>query len=132
MCVFTLYMNFDADFPKHSWGRQNPKAVPVQECLRIAVRTFERFATYYGRSEEHTSELQSLAYLVCRLLLEKKKNNNQEYPRETFLRDLVRAAAADILPYPAQGGHMVQLHFTEGHVARKFSPTKHIYHTFVA
>src|SRR2546425_12482388 len=31
--------------------------------------------TYYAsiRSEEHTSELQSLAYLVCRLLLEKKK-----------------------------------------------------------
>src|SRR2546423_12025450 len=27
------------------------------------------------RSEEHTSELQSLAYLVCRLLLEKKKND---------------------------------------------------------
>src|SRR2546425_12664134 len=31
------------------------------------------------RSEEHTSELQSLAYLVCRLLLEKKKKKlNQE------------------------------------------------------
>src|SRR3989441_13182420 len=29
------------------------------------------------RSEEHTSELQSLAYLVCRLLLEKKKNKHQ-------------------------------------------------------
>src|SRR2546425_8253839 len=28
----------------------------------------------FARSEEHTSELQSLAYLVCRLLLEKKKN----------------------------------------------------------
>src|SRR2546425_9620318 len=28
------------------------------------------------RSEEHTSELQSLAYLVCRLLLEKKKNSD--------------------------------------------------------
>src|SRR2546425_9475492 len=28
------------------------------------------------RSEEHTSELQSLAYLVCRLLLEKKKYTN--------------------------------------------------------
>src|SRR5205823_11457696 len=27
----------------------------------------------FSRSEEHTSELQSLAYLVCRLLLEKKK-----------------------------------------------------------
>src|SRR3989441_13136767 len=30
------------------------------------------------RSEEHTSELQSLAYLVCRLLLEKKKINRHE------------------------------------------------------
>src|SRR2546425_2202263 len=30
------------------------------------------------RSEEHTSELQSLAYLVCRLLLEKKKKKNTE------------------------------------------------------
>src|SRR2546425_7003962 len=29
---------------------------------------------FTSRSEEHTSELQSLAYLVCRLLLEKKKN----------------------------------------------------------
>src|SRR2546425_6364798 len=31
------------------------------------------------RSEEHTSELQSLAYLVCRLLLEKKKKHKQYY-----------------------------------------------------
>src|SRR2546425_7667824 len=30
-----------------------------------------------ARSEEHTSELQSLAYLVCRLLLEKKKNGGR-------------------------------------------------------
>src|SRR3989441_4762453 len=33
------------------------------------------------RSEEHTSELQSLAYLVCRLLLEKKKTNKSDYSR---------------------------------------------------
>src|SRR2546425_6168109 len=32
---------------------------------------------YAERSEEHTSELQSLAYLVCRLLLEKKKKQRQ-------------------------------------------------------
>src|SRR5205823_12456624 len=31
-----------------------------------------------GRSEEHTSELQSLAYLVCRLLLEKKKKKKKK------------------------------------------------------
>src|SRR3712207_8134010 len=30
-----------------------------------------------SRSEEHTSELQSRQYLVCRLLLEKKKNNSK-------------------------------------------------------
>src|SRR5687767_15744616 len=33
------------------------------------------------RSEEHTSELQSLAYLVCRLLLEKKKINKSSMRR---------------------------------------------------
>src|SRR2546421_2292780 len=32
-------------------------------------------AAHDGRSEEHTSELQSRSDLVCRLLLEKKKNN---------------------------------------------------------
>src|SRR6266404_8265157 len=50
--------------------------------LRIARRNRSRLGrqshyrqddSQYGRSEEHTSELQSLAYLVCRLLLEKKK-----------------------------------------------------------
>src|SRR5258707_8674819 len=32
----------------------------------------------YARSEEHTSELQSRQYLVCRLLLEKKKKQEQQ------------------------------------------------------
>src|SRR3989441_6675868 len=35
--------------------------------------------TGVGRSEEHTSELQSLAYLVCRLLLEKKKKKSRHH-----------------------------------------------------
>src|SRR3712207_8440572 len=33
----------------------------------------ERYRTHFFRSEEHTSELQSRQYLVCRLLLEKKR-----------------------------------------------------------
>src|SRR3989442_11455215 len=33
-----------------------------------------------GRSEEHTSELQSRPHLVCRLLLEKKKHGNTQPP----------------------------------------------------
>src|SRR3712207_8210940 len=46
----------------------------------VAIRSFEPFLTSSystsptGRSEEHTSELQSRQYLVCRLLLEKKKS----------------------------------------------------------
>src|SRR5205823_10022278 len=36
-------------------------------------------AVHDPRSEEHTSELQSLAYLVCRLLLEKKKKKTKHY-----------------------------------------------------
>src|SRR5262245_63860492 len=41
-----------------------------------------RFAT---RSEEHTSELQSLRHLVCRLLLEKKKKKNNKKPTDRSL-----------------------------------------------
>src|SRR2546425_9191783 len=37
------------------------------------------------RSEEHTSELQSLAYLVCRLLLEKKKKQKNNDPTKSIL-----------------------------------------------
>src|SRR3712207_7351181 len=40
---------------------------------RPAVRLRGSRASLRGRSEEHTSELQSRQYLVCRLLLEKKK-----------------------------------------------------------
>src|SRR3989441_4788049 len=40
------------------------------------------------RSEEHTSELQSLAYLVCRLLLEKKKNK-PEFQSLAYLRSRI-------------------------------------------
>src|SRR2546425_9671301 len=49
---------------------------PLLVALRQGVRGFcilERQDAGQDRSEEHTSELQSLAYLVCRLLLEKKK-----------------------------------------------------------
>src|SRR2546425_2971646 len=41
--------------------------------LDDAEAAVEVMRIYNERSEEHTSELQSLAYLVCRLLLEKKK-----------------------------------------------------------
>src|SRR2546425_8376826 len=51
------------------------KHVKVLERAGLVRRRARgRGAAPARRSEEHTSELQSLAYLVCRLLLEKKKN----------------------------------------------------------
>src|SRR6266545_3248658 len=52
---------------------------PIRPCLArwtASGPAAEPVAGSSGtRSEEHTSELQSLAYLVCRLLLENKNNN---------------------------------------------------------
>src|SRR3712207_7353667 len=39
----------------------------------------QQILNYFNRSEEHTSELQSRQYLVCRLLLEKKKKNKYQF-----------------------------------------------------
>src|SRR2546425_7885067 len=44
-----------------------------QEMARLEAEGLAHLDAIATRSEEHTSELQSLAYLVCRLLLEKKK-----------------------------------------------------------
>src|SRR5437016_10211652 len=49
-----------------------------QEILFRRVGENEATAIESKRSEEHTSELQSLTNLVCRLLLEKKKNTQQQ------------------------------------------------------
>src|SRR3989441_855690 len=54
--------------------RARPRARPLGRGDRAGLRGWGRARAGGGaRSEEHTSELQSLAYLVCRLLLEKKK-----------------------------------------------------------
>src|SRR2546425_9822511 len=55
---------------KRSLGEVSEGAAEAPSGLAQAV------AQLAHRSEEHTSELQSLAYLVCRLLLEKKKKND--------------------------------------------------------
>src|SRR5687767_15689148 len=54
-------------------GRRGDDAVRDAAVSRRRRPLATRGALHGLRSEEHTSELQSLAYLVCRLLLEKKK-----------------------------------------------------------
>src|SRR5690606_41631373 len=64
-----------ADHPPAHLPLHRPLATIGQHERR---RTHERPApVLVGRSEEHTSELQSRENLVCRLLLEKKKNNTE-------------------------------------------------------
>src|SRR5205823_13045227 len=62
-----------ADFPKDCFG-ETPKPARETRALpnRLSRGFNQRCNCAFLRSEEHTSELQSLAYLVCRLLLEKK------------------------------------------------------------
>src|SRR5205823_14640787 len=62
--------------------QQRIRALPERQDRRliqdVAELLLERQPDVVLRSEEHTSELQSLAYLVCRLLLEKKKQQQIE------------------------------------------------------
>src|SRR3989441_6154551 len=50
----------------------------TEEVLGVSMVGNSAGEVIHERSEEHTSELQSLAYLVCRLLLEKKKKKSIE------------------------------------------------------
>src|SRR3712207_7322974 len=58
-----------------------------EEANLFAKDLYEMYARH-ARSEEHTSELQSRQYLVCRLLLEKKKQslNSTNYSHTTTLQ----------------------------------------------
>src|SRR5258706_7237651 len=49
------------------------KSITLEHCIAFASNQQHRFLKKSFRSEEHTSELQSLTNLVCRLLLEKNK-----------------------------------------------------------
>src|SRR5258705_4272974 len=65
-------------FPYTTLFRSAPVAISRPD-RRLVIRLSARFITQgchtNVRSEEHTSELQSLRHLVCRLLLEKKKHD---------------------------------------------------------
>src|SRR2546429_1135826 len=57
---------------------------PVRRHVLVGAQ--QRAVGAVERSEEHTSELQSRLHLVCRLLLEKKKNHNFELPYGVVIR----------------------------------------------
>src|SRR2546425_9201885 len=84
----TLFRSLESLSKEGEYGRNKINqytrilTVPLALLQGIGVAVFMQRSgvlSAFGpsdRSEEHTSELQSLAYLVCRLLLEKKKKHN--------------------------------------------------------
>src|SRR3712207_8923212 len=59
-------------------GSASPRLNPaLGRNLSLSAGDFGQAGSVRMRSEEHTSELQSRQYLVCRLLLEKKKHKNK-------------------------------------------------------
>src|SRR3712207_8514162 len=60
----------------NGWKSMHPPSRDSSSVIRTSMTSFSILSasssTYNSRSEEHTSELQSRQYLVCRLLLEKK------------------------------------------------------------
>src|SRR5207253_3839367 len=65
--------------------RAGPRCVVGVCCVTLTTEpsgASEPRRTTRPRSEEHTSELQSRGHLVCRLLLEKKKNKIQKITRQ--------------------------------------------------
>src|SRR5205823_8615350 len=77
-----LQSGIEVDVPKTRTVKeinQERLVVTVDKAQRIYLGNEPTGIHQLGpRSEEHTSELQSLAYLVCRLLLEKKKQKTQD------------------------------------------------------
>src|SRR3989441_7361526 len=74
----TLFRSFSR-VPRGYWNGElaiTCDLIRNAEGLRQGVIELRQLMSALRRSEEHTSELQSLAYLVCRLLLEKKNNNS--------------------------------------------------------
>src|SRR2546425_5695710 len=77
------------------------KIADKQARMEISVREELRAAPGQARSEEHTSELQSLAYLVCRLLLEKKKACSAPAKVRQAAQETERTAARSVAPHEA-------------------------------
>src|SRR2546425_8018873 len=76
--LFRSRRRADAVRPRQMGRRDDRDRANGQALHRGDQRALHRRRAAACRSEEHTSELQSLAYLVCRLLLEKKKQKKRQ------------------------------------------------------
>src|SRR2546422_3528821 len=74
-----LHRSHQTRTPKSPRKKTTPAATPTTTPPKFGM------SASANRSEEHTSELQSRLHLVCRLLLEKKKNQPREEPQDVVV-----------------------------------------------
>src|SRR5690625_2741175 len=75
-----LFISFDANIRHSLWINDEQikqEIIPMLYETDIVKLSEQKMYLLTSRSEEHTSELQSRGHLVCRLLLEKKKNKKK-------------------------------------------------------
>src|SRR3712207_8658721 len=86
----TLFRSFSCYRPPCSFSSASSSVaagtIARRQERRPVWRRRQPPASRSSRSEEHTSELQSRQYLVCRLLLEKKTNSITSYHLTTYLQ----------------------------------------------
>src|SRR5256886_6501213 len=90
-----------------------PRTAPRRSGCRATAGAAARAAPNAPRSEEHTSELQSQSNLVCRLLLEKKKNHTHQHSTRRSRQHLLRT-----LPEPFPISSLAPLTHIRHHTLR--------------
>src|SRR5258706_9269231 len=88
MLHYSLFFFFNDTATTEIYTLSLHDALPIYRIFEMLDCVFDRtdggvggVRDFRGRSEEHTSELQSLTNLVCRLLLEKKKKTRPRRPQ---------------------------------------------------
>src|SRR5438552_10049654 len=80
--IYIIFFFFNDTAPTEIYTLSLHDALPISGHIALsdlaATRGEQAPAEHEARSEEHTSELQSPDHLVCRLLLEKKKNTHKD------------------------------------------------------
>src|ERR1041384_8770050 len=94
VCCASFFFFFNDTATTEIYTLSLHDALPIScgEISPATRRPIDVPPTMAPRSEEHTSELQSLAYLVCRLLLEKKKQYTTSAKVPCYIRTKVLRA----------------------------------------
>ncbi len=131
-----------ATYPIHGLGNLAPDGVEIpfadghsRRLPRLTAGPFRyriHAASYLEAARRHARvPLKQAVISASALSLLYPRDGIEGYPREAFLEDLVREAAADIRGCLDGGAHCVQIDFTEARLAVKLDPGKQLLRSFI-